>query len=377
MKDTRPLTVAELAAKLDGTAEGETGRTLERVDTLDQAGPESLSWLGDMKYLAQMIRSKAGAVLVPRKCALPTGRTVIRVADPDAAAAQVQAWFAPPQERVPNGIDRRAWVHPDASVEGAAIGPGVFVGAGASVGPGTQLYPGVFVGEETTIGRDCVIWPNVVIRERVQVGDRVVVHANTTIGSDGFGYLQRDGEHCKIPQTGIVVIEDNVEIGANCAIDRARLGATRIGRATKIDNLVQIAHNVEIGHGCIITGQCGIAGSSRLGNFVMLGGQAGVIDHLELSDGAQVAAKSCVFKNIPAEHAVRGIPAVEHHEFLREQASVRKLPQWTERLRRLEECVRQMTNGNSGAALKGMPDSPAQDAGTGHCSGSEVEQGSE
>ena len=305
MQDGRALTVAELAAKLDGTAEGETGRTLKRVDTLDQAGPESLSWLGDMKYLAQMLRSKAGAVLVPRKCALPTGRTVIRVADPDAAAAQIQEWFAPPSLGVPAGIDRHAWVHPDASVEGAAISPGVYVGAGACVGLGTQLYPGVFVGEEATIGRDCVIWPNVVIRERVQVGDRVVVHANTTIGSDGFGYLQRDGRHRKIPQTGIVVIEDDVEIGSNCAIDRARLGATRIGRGTKIDNLVQVAHNVEIGEGCIITGQCGIAGSSKLGKFVMLGGQAGVIDHQELSDGAQVAAKSCVFKNVPTGQAVR------------------------------------------------------------------------
>jgi UDP-3-O-[3-hydroxymyristoyl] glucosamine N-acyltransferase len=184
-----------------------------------------------------------------------------------------------------------------------------------------------------------VLWPNVVVRERVEIGDRVVIHPNTTIGADGFGYIQRNGGHVKIPQIGSVVIEDDVEIGANSAIDRARSGETRIGRGTKIDNLVQVGHNVSVGPGCIIIAQTGISGSTRLGQGVMLGGQAGIRDHVSISDGARVAAMSGVSKDIAKGQSVRGIPAVDNNDFLRQQAALRKLPHLASELKKLRAQV--------------------------------------
>jgi UDP-3-O-[3-hydroxymyristoyl] glucosamine N-acyltransferase len=189
----------------------------------------------------------------------------------------------------------------------------------------------------TTIGRDCELWPNVVVRERVTMGDRVVIHPNTTIGADGFGYLQRDGRHLKIPQIGTVTIEDDVEIGANCAVDRARTGVTRIGSGTKIDNLVQIAHNVEIGRGCIFVAQCAIGGSTRIGDHVMLGGQTGVSDHLRVGDRARIAAKSAVFKDVKEDESFRGAPATDSARFLRQQAGLRRLPKLVDELKALRD----------------------------------------
>jgi UDP-3-O-[3-hydroxymyristoyl] glucosamine N-acyltransferase len=194
----------------------------------------------------------------------------------------------------------------------------------------------------TRIGRNCELWPNVVVRERVTIGDRVVIHPNTTIGADGFGYLQRNGEHLKIPQIGTVVIEDDVEIGANCAVDRARTGITRIGSGTKLDNLVQIAHNVDIGKSCIIVAQCAIGGSTTLGDHVMLGGQAGVSDHLRVGAGARIAGKSAVFKNLAEGEVVRGIPATDNQRFLRNEAGVRRLPKWVNELKRLQNRVAEL-----------------------------------
>jgi UDP-3-O-[3-hydroxymyristoyl] glucosamine N-acyltransferase len=223
-----------------------------------------------------------------------------------------------------------------------AIGPGAIVSDGAHIGDGCILHAHVFIGADVSLGAECEIWPNVVIRERVQVGNRVVIHPNTTIGADGFGYQFSGGHHRKIPQIGTVVIEDDVEIGANCAIDRAKFGATRIGAGTKIDNLVQIAHNVQIGPHCLIVAQCGIAGSARLGRGVVLGGQVGVRDHITLHDGVQSAACACISKDIPAGTTVIGAPAVPQDQFIRERAKVRRLPQMADTLRALIERVERL-----------------------------------
>ena len=336
------ITVADVARHLGADVEGDAGRVLRAVQPLDQATPDALSWLGSSKYLPQFEQTNAAAVLVPRELDVPQGHTVIRVADPDLALCEALTLLGPEPPRVPVGVHTSAVVSPDATVEGAAIGANVTVCGGARIGPGTELHASVYVGAETQVGQDCVLWPNVVVREHATIGDRVIIHPNTTIGADGFGYLLRDGKHHKIPQVGRVVIENDVEIGANCAVDRARSGETRIRRGTKIDNLVQIGHNCDIGEDCIIVGQCGISGSVTLERHVVLAGQVGLVDHVRIGAGAQVAAKSCVVRDIPAGTVYRGIPAIDNNLFGRQQVGVRRLPKLIEQLRELGKRVEKL-----------------------------------
>ena len=215
------LRADDLAVRLDGILEGDGTCKITTVATLNQATPNSLSWIGDRRYLSSVNGTRAGVILISSDCPPLPNHTIIRVADPDVALLHVLEWLTPPREGPGPGIDPSAQIHPEAKVSGAIIGANVYVAAGAVIGAGTRLHPGVHVGAMTRIGRDCELWPNVVMRERVTVGDRVIIHPNTTIGADGFGYLQRNGQHLKIPQIGTVVVEDDVEIGANCAIDRA------------------------------------------------------------------------------------------------------------------------------------------------------------
>lgn len=336
------ITIADLARHLGAEVEGDAARVVRAIQPLDQAGPDALSWLGSPEYLPRFEQTNAAAVLVPRDIDVPEGHTVIRVSDPDLALCEALALLGPAPPRVPLGVHSSAVVDPGAKVEGAAIGPNVTVCTGATIGPGTQVHAGVYVGAETRIGRDCVLWPGVVVRERATIGDRVIIHPNTTIGADGFGYLFRDGRHRKIPQVGRVIIEDDVEIGANSAVDRARSGETRIRRGTKIDNLVQIGHNCDIGEDCIIVGQCGIAGSVTLEHHVVLSGQVGVIDHLRIGAGVQVAARSLVTGNLRAGHVYRGTPAIDNNQYGRQQVGIRRLPKMIEQLRELRKRVEQL-----------------------------------
>ncbi|MFQ5424004.1 MAG: UDP-3-O-(3-hydroxymyristoyl)glucosamine N-acyltransferase [Phycisphaerae bacterium] len=333
------ISAGELARRLGSTLVGDGSRIVRGVATLEHAGENAISWVGVKEDMSRLPTSKAGVVLMPADCATPAERTIIRVPDPDAAICQVAEWFAAPVDRVPEGVHAMATVAPDAAVTGAAIGAHAFVGPRSIIGRGTQIHPGVYIGSDTTIGEDCVLWPNVVVRERVTIGNRVVIHPNATLGADGFGYLQRDGHHRKIPQIGRVVIEDDVEIGANCAIDRARMGETRIRRGTKMDNMVQVGHNVDIGEDCVIVAQCALGGSSSLGHHVVMGGHVGIGDHVRVGSHARIAAKSVLLKNIPDGAAVRGIPAVAYHDFMRQQASVRRLPDWAEQLRSLRRRI--------------------------------------
>jgi UDP-3-O-[3-hydroxymyristoyl] glucosamine N-acyltransferase len=336
------LTLRQLATQLDAVLEGSADATVARVAPLAEAGADALSWLGGEKYLPELQRTRAAAVLVPPGVPVPPGVAALRVKDPDVALCTALRLLTPPPPTVPPGIDARAIVAPDARVEGACIAANVFVGPRATIGAGTQLHPGVYVGADTTIGRDCVLWPGVVVRERVTLGERVIVHPNATIGADGFGYLQRDGHHVKIPQVGTVVIEDDVEIGANTAVDRARSGVTRIGRGTKIDNLVQIAHNVDIGEDCIIAGQCGISGSCTLEPHVVLAGQVGVVDHLRIGARSHIGAQAGVIRDVPADTQQFGTPAFELRERMRHVAAVRRLPELQALVRELKRRIEEL-----------------------------------
>jgi UDP-3-O-[3-hydroxymyristoyl] glucosamine N-acyltransferase len=211
--------------------------------------------------------------------------------------------------------------------EGVAIQPFVVVEDGVWIGDRTVIYAGCFIGRQCRIGNDCLIYPHVSIRERVEVGHRVIVHAGTVIGSDGFGFVTVKGAHHKIPQIGTVVIEDDVEIGANVAIDRARFGRTIVGKGTKIDNLVQIAHNVATGSNCLLVAQSGVSGSTVLGNNVVLAGQAGVVGHITIGDNVVVGAQAGVTKSVPADAAVWGLPAKPLARAKRVNASVQRLPE--------------------------------------------------
>jgi UDP-3-O-[3-hydroxymyristoyl] glucosamine N-acyltransferase len=224
-----------------------------------------------------------------------------------------------------------------------AVGPFACVGRNAHIGGGTVIHNGASIGDDVTIGQDCQIFPNVVIRERITIGNRVIIHAGSILGTDGFGYRWNGTEHVKIPQIGTVVIEDDVEIGSGTCIDRAKFGATRIGRGTKIDNLVQIGHNVQTGPHCIIVGQCGIAGSARLGAGVVLGGQSAVKDHIVIGDGAMAAACSGILADVKPGEIVSGAPAFPHRQSLREQGALRELPELRVTVRKLEKELARLT----------------------------------
>ena len=336
------MTTGALAEKLGVACRGDATRIIRNIATLESAGEHDLSWIGHPKYLPQLAKTRAAAVLAPTEAPVPPAVAHLVVPDPDVALNEILGWISPPPEQVPVGVHPSAVIDTSAEVVGAAIGPQVVVGAGSRIGPGTQLHAGVKVGAGVAIGPDCVLWQNVVVRERCRLGARVIIHANATVGADGFGYLQRDGRHLKVPQVGIVEIEDDVEIGANACIDRAKSGVTRIGRGTKIDNLVQIGHNNQIGEHCIIIAQTGVSGSCRIGAGVMIGGQVGMADHVTIGDGANVISQSGLERDIPPGAVVRGSPARDNRTELRQQIAITKLPELLERVRALTRRIERL-----------------------------------
>jgi UDP-3-O-[3-hydroxymyristoyl] glucosamine N-acyltransferase len=315
------------------------------IATLDEAGAQDLSFLGSDRFLPRFLETRAAAVIVQKRVKLPADNTrpVLVVDDADLAAAKAAQHFAPPVWRPPVGIDPSANVAPTAVIgEGAALGPHVVVGPGAKIGVRTILHANVVIGSDTAIGADCELFPNVVVRERCMLGNRVVIHAGSIVGSDGFGYRWDGTKHAKIPQIGVVIIEDDVEIGSCVCIDRAKFSATRVGRGSKIDNLVQIAHNAVLGRDCIMAGQSGVAGSVHLGAGVMLGGQCAVRDHVAMADGSMLGPCSGAMDDVEAKQIVTGLPAIPHRQFLREQAAMRHLPEMRSEIRKLQEQVEEL-----------------------------------
>ena len=302
-----------------------------------------LTFLSNPKYESLLLDTQAGVILVPRQMACP-GKTLIRVDNPSLSFTQVvNHLLKDAPDYKPRGIHPTAVIAP-----GAKLSPGVAVGAhtviedGAVIGEGTVLYANCYVGHETHLGKNCLIYPQVVLREKVSLGDRVIIHSGTVIGSDGFGYVTVDGKHLKVPQVGTVLIEDDVEIGANVTVDRARFDKTIIGEGTKIDNLVQIAHNVTIGKHCLIVAQSGIAGSTKIGDHVILAAQSGLVGHIEIGDGAVVAAQSGATRSIKAGEQVFGSPAQPIKDAFRNNAHFQRLDKYVEMIKALKKRVEEL-----------------------------------
>ncbi len=330
------LSAAQLASLVGGTLVGDATREVCAVAPLESAMPDCVSFLANAKYVTLLAETQAGIVLVAPGVRRQHG-DVIEAADPYAAFVTALEYFYPEERPVPG-------VHPSAVVASdAKIGKSVTIGAccviehGAEIGDESILVAQVFVGANAKIGTSCFFHPHTTIRHHVQIGDRVILHSGTVIGSDGFGFAFDHGKYRKIPQTGIVVIEDNVEIGANTTIDRATMGETRIGEGTKIDNLVQIAHNVRIGKHCVIVAQAGISGSTVFGDYCRVGGQAGFVGHIKIGDGAAFGAKSGVSQDVKAGEVLSGSPARPHSLWKRIEASLPRLPELLRRVKRIEE----------------------------------------
>lgn len=335
-------TLKEIAQFIAGEIVGDPNVIISGVAGLKEAGAGDITFLANPKYLPLLEKTHACAVITAPDIEF-RARNLIRTPHPSMAFAKVVSWLAPSEVRHPVGI------HPTAILgkgvllgEDVALGPYAVIGDHAAIGARTVIYANSFIGCHTKIGKDCLIYPNVSIREQVNIGDRVIIHSGAVIGADGFGFVTIEGLHHKIPQIGTVEIGDDVEIGANTAIDRARFEKTVIGRGTKIDNLVHIAHNVIVGENSMIVAQAGISGSTIIGKGVTLAGQAGLVGHIKVGDGATVAAQGGVTKSVPAHTMVSGYPAKPHALARRINACVQNLPRLYNAVAELKKKIEEL-----------------------------------
>jgi UDP-3-O-[3-hydroxymyristoyl] glucosamine N-acyltransferase len=337
-------TVRSLAQLVGGTVAGEgADRVIAGINDLRSAEPNQISFLANAKYEPVARLSRAGAILVRPQDSPKYEFTRIEVESPSAAFAKISALFAPPPVRDEPGVHPTAVIAPGVVLEeGVSVGPHAVIAAGARIGARSVVGANCFIGEETVLGDEVRLYPLVSIRERCVIGSRVIIHSGVVIGGDGFGYDFQGGRHVKIPHTGIVQIDDDVEIGANTTIDRGRFGKTHIGPGVKIDNLVMIAHNVTIGAHSIIVSQTGISGSTSLGRYVTLAGQVGLAGHLTIGDKAVITAQSGLSKDVPEGAVLSGHHAIPMRESLKLEALTRRLPELFDRLKALEDNQRSL-----------------------------------
>jgi UDP-3-O-[3-hydroxymyristoyl] glucosamine N-acyltransferase len=335
-------TLKEIAELIDGEIIGNGNTVVTGVAGIRDAREGDITFLANPKYFSLIDKTRASAIIISREIETDF-KPIVRTDNPSLAFAKVVTSFAPDEVRHPKGIHPTAIVGKSVSLgKNIAIGPYAVIEDDCLIADNTIIYAGCFIGHHTKIGTDTLIYPNVSIRERATIGNRVIIHSGTVIGSDGFGFENIEGKHQKIPQIGRVEIGDDVEIGANVTIDRARFDKTIIGKGTKIDNLVQIAHNVVIGENSIIVAQVGISGSTTVGRNVTLAGQVGLVGHINIGDNCVVMAQSGVTKSIPANTMVWGSPAKPHNFAKRINACIHNLPKLQETVSQLKKKIEEL-----------------------------------
>ncbi len=341
------FSAAQIAMLIDGKVEGDATATVTSFGKIEEAQKSELAFLANPKYEDNLYTTNASVIIVNENLELkqPVNATLIRVADAYSAFALLLRKYEEMKKQTLTGIQQPSYI-----ASSVKLGEAVFVGAfsylseNVRIGNNAKIYPGVFLGNNVQVDDNTTIHAGVKIYHDCVIGKNVTIHAGTIIGGDGFGFApQADGSYQKIPQMGNVVVEDNVEIGANTTIDRATIGSTRIKRGAKLDNLIQVAHNVEVGSNTVIAAQAGVSGSTKVGSNVMIGGQAGIVGHIQIADGSKINAQSGVSKSIKNPNsAVTGSPAYDYTSALRSQAVSRNLPQLEKRISDLEKLVQQL-----------------------------------
>jgi len=343
------MTLRDIARLLHAEVVGDDGLEIRRVAKIEEAGEGDITFVANPKYARFLASTRASAVIVGKGLVAPadaaTVPALVRVADPYASFLFVLQAFNPPQPPLPPGIHPTAVIDPSAQLgRDVRVGAHVVMGARCKVGDGSMIAHNVVLGSDVEIGAGSLLYPSVAVREGCRIGARVIIQPGAIIGSDGFGFAPLpDGSYKKIPQLGIVVIEDDVEIGANCTIDRATMGETRIGKGTKLDNLIQVAHNVVIGEHTVIAAQTGISGSTKIGSHCMVGGQVGFTGHIEIADGTRIGAQSGVHRSVTEKNTtIFGYPAIPQRQALRMMGTLPQLPDLLASVRELKGEIEQL-----------------------------------
>lgn len=341
------FTAGQIASIINAQIEGDANASVKSFNRIEDAKPGDLSFLANPKYEEFLYTSKATVIIISQNFELkqPVEATLLRTADPYSAFASLLKVYQEHKNNLKTGIEEQACISEKASIaENVYIGAFAYISEGVNIGKNSKIFPGVFLGADVHVGENTTIFPNAVVYNECRVGNNCTIHSGTVIGADGFGFApQPDGTFRKVPQIGNVVIENDVEIGANTTIDRATIGSTTIKSGAKIDNLVQIAHNAEIGFNTVIAAQAGISGSTKLGRNIMIGGQAGLVGHIHIADFVRINAQSGVSKSITEEKkAVTGTPAFDYSAALRSQSVARRLPELEQRIIELEKLVRSL-----------------------------------
>lgn len=348
------MTIDELARRIGATVRGDGSASVSRCAGLEEAGPGDVSFLANRKYAKLLATSKAGAVVVsPADAEQAPEKTLLVADDPYFAFRQAVVALHGFRTHAPPGIHPQAFIDDTAIVgELCTIRPFVYIAPRARIGKRCVIYPHCYIGKDAVIGDDCILYPSVTVYDHCVLGNRVILQAGCVIGQDGFGYATHKGEHHKIPQIGNVVIEDDVEMGANCAIDRATVGSTRIGKGTKFSDLVAIGHGTAVGKHNLLVAQVGLAGSVQTGDYVVMGGQVGVAGHLKIGDMVQIAAKAGVMNDLAAKGQYGGEPALPIHDAKRNVLATMRLPEMIVEFRKLQKRVAELEAATMGGKEK-------------------------